>query len=66
MAVQGKASAVFQIMIIVTSSCADCCNMVHTASDKQISRIFEGFLKDKLEFSRTKNYSGNQHSLTPF
>ena len=30
-----------------------------------ISRTFQGFLKDKLQFSRTKIYSKNWHSLTP-
>ena len=39
--------------------------MVRTTSDKQISRTFQGFFKDKLQFSRTKIYSINQPSLTP-
>jgi len=34
MAVQVKAFAILQIMIIVTSPCAEYCNMVHTASNK--------------------------------
>ena len=54
MAVQVKASAILQIMIIATSSCAECCTMVRSAPDKQIPRIFEGFFTDKLQFSRTK------------
>ena len=66
MAVHVKASTVLQIMIIVTSPCAECCNIVCISPDKQISKIFEGFFKDKLQFSRTKIYSINQHSLTPF
>ena len=40
--------------------------MVCISPDKPISKIFEGFFKDKLQFSRTKIYSINQHSLTPF
>ena len=41
--------------------------MLGTTSDKQISRTFQGFAKDKLQFSRTDIYSINQHSLTvPF
>ena len=39
--------------------------MVHTTLDKQISRTFQGFFKDKLKFSRTKIYSINLPSLTP-
>ena len=38
--------------------------MVRSTSDKQISRPFQGFCKDKLQFSRTKVYSINRHSLT--
>ena len=35
--------------------------------DKQISRTFQGFAKDKLQSSRTNIYSMNPHSLTaPF
>ena len=41
-------------------------NMVRTTSDILISRTFQGFFKDKLQFSRTKIYSKNQHSLSPF
>ena len=43
-------------------------NMVRTTSDKQISRTFQGFFKDKLQFLRTKIYSEfkNQRSLIPF
>ena len=43
-------------------------NMVRTTSDKKISKTFQGFFKDKLQFSRTKIYSEfkNQHSLIPF
>ena len=40
--------------------------MVRTTSDKQISRTFQRFLKDKLQFSRSNIYSINQHSFTPF
>ena len=40
--------------------------MVRTTSDKQISRTFQGFFQDKLQFSRTTIYSINRHSLTPF
>ena len=41
--------------------------MLGTTSDKQISRTFQGFAKDKLQFSRTDIYSINRHSLTvPF
>ena len=40
--------------------------IVCTTSDKQISRTFQGFFKDKLQFSRTKIYLINRHSLTPF
>ena len=43
-----------------------CIDMVHTTSDKPISRTFQGFFKDKLQFAGTKNYSTNQHSLTLF
>ena len=39
--------------------------MVHTISDKQLSRTCQGFFKDKLQFSRTKIYSINRPSLTP-
>ena len=35
------------------------------SSYKQIARTFQGFLKDKLQFSRTKIYLKNWHSLTP-
>ena len=38
--------------------------MVRTTSDKQIPKIFQGFFKDKLKFSRTRLI--NQHPLTPF
>ena len=41
-------------------------NMVCTTSDILISRTFQGFFKDKLQFSRTKIYSKNRHSLSPF
>ena len=34
-------------------------NMVRTTSDILISRTFQGFFKDKLQFSRTKIYSKN-------
>ena len=37
--------------------------MVRTTSDKEISRTFQGFFKDKLQFSRTKIYLINRHSL---
>ena len=40
--------------------------MVCTTSEKQISRTFQGFFKDKLQFLRTKIYLINWHSLTPF
>ena len=40
--------------------------MVCTTSDKQILRTFQGFFKDKLQFTRTKIYLINWHSLTPF
>ena len=43
-----------------------CIDMVHTTSDKPISRTFQGFFQDKSQFSGTKNYSTNQHSLTLF
>ena len=33
---------------------------------KKISRAFQGFFKDKLQFLRTKIYVINHHSLTPF
>ena len=33
---------------------------------KKISRTFQGFFKDKLQFLRTKIYIIDQHSLTPF
>ena len=36
------------------------------ATDKQISRTFRGFFKDKWQFSRTKIHVINRHSLTPF
>ena len=39
--------------------------MVCTTSDKQISRTFQGFFKDKLQFSMVKIYLINRHSLTP-
>ena len=48
----------------ITYKCAGK-NMVRTASDKQISRTFQGFFKDKLQFSRTKIYLINWLSLTP-
>ena len=41
-------------------------NMVRKTSDKQISRTFQGFCGEKLQFLRTKIYLINQHSLTPF
>ena len=38
-----------------------------TTSDKQISRTFQEFFKDKLQFSRTTIFLLNRrHSLTPF
>ena len=40
--------------------------MVCTTSDKQILRTSQGFFMDKSQFSRTKIYLINQHSLTPF
>ena len=40
--------------------------MVHTTSDKQISRTFQGFFKDKLQSLRTKIYLINSHSLSPY
>ena len=40
--------------------------MVRTSSEKQISRTFQGFFKDKLQFSRTTIYSINRHYLTLF
>ena len=42
------------------------CFMVRTISDKHISRTFQGFFKDKLQFSRTEIYAINRHSSTPF
>ena len=33
---------------------------------EKISRTFQGFFKDKLQFLRTKIYIIDQHSLTPF
>ena len=40
---------------------------VCTTSDKQISRTFQEFFKDKLQFSRTTVFLLNRrHSLTPF
>ena len=39
-------------------------SMVRTTSNKQISRTFKGFFKDKLQSSRTKIYSLH-YSLTP-
>ena len=41
-------------------------NKVCKTSDKQISRTFQGFFEDKLQFLRTKIYLINQNSLTPF
>ena len=41
-------------------------NMVHTTSDNQILRTFQGFFKDKLQFLRIEIYSINWHSLTLF
>ena len=41
------------------------CFMVRTISDKHISRTFQGFFKDKLQFSRTEIYAINRHSSTP-
>ena len=40
--------------------------MVDTTSDKQISRTFQGFFKDKLQSLRTKIYLINSHSLSPY
>ena len=43
------------------------CGLVHgTVSDKQISRTFQGFFKNKLQFLGTNIYLINPHSLTPF
>ena len=39
--------------------------MVRATSDKQLSRTLQGFFKDKLQFSRTKIYLINRHSLPP-
>ena len=39
--------------------------MVCTTWDKQISRTFQGFFKDKLQFTRTKIYLINRHSSIP-
>ena len=39
--------------------------MVCTTWDKQILRTFQGFFKDKLQFTRTKIYLINRHSLIP-
>ena len=35
--------------------------MVRTTSDKEISRTFQGFFRDKFQFSRTKIYLINRH-----
>ena len=40
--------------------------MVQTTSDEQISGTFQGCFSDKLQFSRTKIYFKNLHSLTLF
>ena len=40
--------------------------MVRTTSDKEISRTFQGFFRDKIQLSRTKIYLINRHPLTPF
>ena len=40
--------------------------MVRTTSDKQISRTFQGFFKDKLQLLRTKIYLINLHSLSSY
>ena len=40
--------------------------MVRTTSDKQISRTFQWFFKDNLQFSRSKIYLINRHFLTPY
>ena len=39
--------------------------MFCTTSDKQISRTFQGFFYDKLQFSMVKIYEINHYSLTP-
>ena len=39
--------------------------MVRATSDKQLSKTLQGFFKDKLQFSRTKIYLINRHSLPP-
>ena len=39
--------------------------MVRTTSEKQISRTYQGFFKDKLQLSVIKMYLINRHSLTP-
>ena len=40
--------------------------MVRTTSGTEISRTFQGFFKDKGQFSRTKIYLINRHPVTPF
>ena len=40
--------------------------MTRTTSGKQILRTLQEFFKGKLQFSSTKIYLINQHSLTPF
>ena len=48
------------------SSAQEFATMVRTTSDEQISGTFQGCFSDKLQFSRTKIYLKNWHSLTPF
>ena len=38
--------------------------MVHNIQTYKISRTFQGFFKDKLQFLRTKIYLINSHSLS--
>ena len=57
---------VFSLCTYVLLNSTDAANIVHTTSEEQISRTFQGFFKDKLQFSRTEIYLINQHSLTPF
>ena len=56
----------FSLCTHVLSNSTVAVNMVRTTSDKQISRTFQGFFGEKLQFLRTKIYLINQHSLTPF
>ena len=54
--------------MFICISCTECKHIPYNLINKQISRTFQGFLNEKLQFSSTMIYSINLHilSVTPF